>query len=142
MEEKKEANNSPEQKETNKSSEKKTESPKNINLKEENIKSINKINLTVQVTNNMKTKTFTSTKLTKEFTEEDEEKEINIKYKEHGSKIIAMSLDLLLKKITSENFVQENPIIIYAFCQQCFCFIDKDILFSLFKIYFKYIIYA
>ena len=130
MEEKKEANNSPEQKETNKSPEKKTESPKNINLKEENIKSINKINLTVQVTNNMKTKTFTSTKLTKEFTEEDEEKEINIKYKEHGSKIIAMSLDLLLKKITSENFVQENPIIIYAFCQQCFCFIDKDILFN------------
>ena len=130
MEEKKEANNSPEQKETNKSPEKKTESPKNINLKEENIKSINKINLTVQVTNNMKTKTFTSTKLTKEFNEEEEEKEINIKYKEHGSKIIAMSLDLLLKKITSENFVQENPIIIYAFCQQCFCFIDKDILFN------------
>ena len=122
MEEKKEImNNSPE---------KKAESPKNINLKEENINSINKINLTVQVTNNIKTKSFTSTKLTKEFIEEDEEKEINIKYKEHGSKIIAMSLDLLLKKIISENFVQENPIIIYAFCQQCFCFIDKDILFN------------
>ena len=130
MEEKKEANNSLEQKETNNSPEKKTESPKNINLKEENLKSINKINLTVQVTNNMKTKAFTSTKLTKEFNEEEEEKEINIKYKEHGSKIIAMSLDLLLKKITSENFVQDNPIIIYAFCQQCFCFIDKDILFN------------
>ena len=122
MEEKKEImNNSPE---------KKAESPKNINLKEENINSINKINLTVQVTNNIKTKSFTSTKLTKKFIEEDEEKEINIKYKEHGSKIVAMSLDLLLKKIISENFVQENPIIIYAFCQQCFCFIDKDILFN------------
>ena len=122
MEEKKEImNNSPE---------KKAESPKNINLKEENINSINKINFTVQVTNNIKTKSFTSTKLTKEFIEEDEEKEINIKYKEHGSKIVAMSLDLLLKKIISENFVQENPIIIYAFCQQCFCFIDKDILFN------------
>ena len=41
-----------------------------------------------------------------------------------------MSLDLLLKKITMENFVNENPIKIYSFCQQCFCFIDKDILFN------------
>ena len=43
---------------------------------------------------------------------------------------MAMSLDLLLKKIIMENFVNENPIKIYSFCQQCFCFIDKDILFN------------
>ena len=29
-----------------------------------------------------------------------------------------------------ENFVEENPIQIYSFCQQCFCFIDKEILFN------------
>ena len=48
---------------------------------------------------------------------------------------MAMSLDLLLKKIIMENFVNENPIKIYSFCQQCFCFIDKDILFNFYNIF-------
>ena len=121
MEEKKEEHNTPE---------KKSESPEKIKTEEEKLDSINKINLTEQVDNNAKRKSFILHKFTKEFKEEDEEKEINIKYKEYGKKIMAMSLDLLLKKITMENFVNENPIKIYSFCQQCFCFIDKDILFN------------
>ena len=120
-EEKKEEHNTPE---------KKSESPEKIKTEEEKLDSINKINLTEQVENNAKRKSFILHKFTKEFKEEDEEKEINIKYKEYGKKIMAMSLDLLLKKITMENFVNENPIKIYSFCQQCFCFIDKDILFN------------
>lgn len=121
MEDKKEEHNTPE---------KKSESPEKIKTEKETLDSINKINLTEQVQNNSKRKSFILGKITKEFKEEDEEKEINIKYKEHGNKIMAMSLDLLLKKITTENFVNENPIKTYSFCQQCFCFIDKDILFN------------
>ena len=121
MEDKKDSNNSPE---------KKYESPPHKNLIEEDINLINKLNLTEQVPNKIKSKAFTATKLTKEYIEADEEKDINIKYKEHGNKIIAISLDLLLKKIVKENFLEENQIKIYSFCQQCFCFIDKDILFN------------
>ena len=121
MEDKKISNNSPE---------KKSESPPHKNIIEENINLINKLNLTEQVPNKIKSKAFTVSRLTKEFTEAEEEKDINIKYKEHGNKIIAISLDLLLKKIVRENFLEENPIKIYSFCQQCFCFIDKDILFN------------
>ena len=113
-----------------KSLEKKSESPPHINNKEEDINKINKLNLTEQVDSNMKRKSFITKKLTKEFVEEEEEKEINIKYKEHGKKMVAISLDLLLKKIVNENFLEENPIKIYSFCQQCFCFIERDILFN------------
>lgn len=119
-----------EEKDPKKSPEKKSESPPHINNKEEDINKINKLNLTEQVENNMKRKSFITKKLTKEFVEEEEEKEINIKYKEHGKKMVAISLDLLLKKIVNENFLEENPIKIYSFCQQCFCFIEKDILFN------------
>ena len=119
-----------EEKDQKKSPEKKSESPPHINNKEEDINKINKLNLTEQVDSNMKRKSFITKKLTKEFVEEEEEKEINIKYKEHGKKMVAISLDLLLKKIVNENFLEENPIKIYSFCQQCFCFIERDILFN------------
>ena len=119
-----------EEKDPKKSPEKKSESPPHINNKEEDINKINKLNLTEQVENNMKRKSFITKKLTKEFVEEEEEKEINIKYKEHGKKMVAISLNLLLKKIVNENFLEENPIKIYSFCQQCFCFIERDILFN------------
>ena len=119
-----------EEKDQKKSPEKKSGSPPHINNKEEDINKINKLNLTEQVENNMKRKSFITKKLTKEFVEEEEEKEINIKYKEHGKKMVAISLDLLLKKIVNENFLEENPIKIYSFCQQCFCFIERDILFN------------
>ena len=119
-----------EEKDPKKSPEKKSESPPHISNKEEDINKINKLNLTEQVENNMKRKSFITKKLTKEFVEEEEEKEINIKYKEHGKKMVAISLDLLLKKIVNENFLEENPIKIYSFCQQCFCFIERDILFN------------
>ena len=92
-----------------------------------NIKNVN-INLTEQVFN--KRKSFMGTKIIKDYKEEDEENELNIKYKEYGKKIKAITLDLLLKKIVKENFIEDNPLQIYSFCQQCFCFIDKEILFS------------
>ncbi len=76
-EEKKEEHNTPE---------KKSESPEKIKTEEEKLDSINKINLTEQVENNAKRKSFILHKFTKEFKEEDEEKEINIKYKEYGKK--------------------------------------------------------
>ena len=68
--------------------------------------------------------------ITKEFIEEEEKNNINIKYKKDGISLDAMSLDLLLKKIVTENFLKKNPIKIYSFCQQCFSFIDKEILFN------------
>ena len=56
---------------------------------------------------------------------------ISIKYREQDKKKIKLiSLDLLLKKIVTENFIEKNPFTIFSFCQQCYCFIDKDIMFN------------
>ena len=85
--------------------------------------------MTEQVSN--KSKAFLlNGKLTAEFTEEDELEGITITYKEQDKKIKSMTFDLLLKKIVTENFIEKNPIQIYSFCQQCFCFIDKEIIFN------------
>ena len=54
-----------EEKDPKKSPEKKSESPPHINNKEEDINKINKLNLTEQVENNMKRKSFITKKLTK-----------------------------------------------------------------------------
>ena len=113
--------------------EKLNQSPiKKLKVEDYNYNSINvkNLNLTEQVPNKIKSRSFMGTKITKDYKEEDEENELNIKYKEYGKKIKAITLDLLLKKITKENFLEENPILIYSFCQQCFCFIDKEILFN------------
>ena len=99
-------------------------------LKVEDLNSNDIKNFTEQIPNKMKARTFLGQKITKDYKEEEEENEINIKYKEYGKKIKQISLDLLLKKVVKENFVEENPIQIYSFCQQCFCFIDKEILFN------------
>ena len=69
-------------------------------------------------------------KLTKEFIDEDELDGISITYKENEKKIKTITLDLLLKKIVTENFIEKNPIQIFSFCQQCFCFMDKEIMFN------------
>ena len=68
--------------------------------------------------------------MTQEFTEEDELEGISIAYKEQDKKIKLISLDLLLKKIIFENFIEKNPIQIFSFCQQCYCFMDKEIMFN------------
>ena len=75
------------------------------------------------------------------FKEIEEELEgVNIEYKDKTKNIIDnISIDLLLKKIIFENFLEKNTLLIYHFCQQCFCFVTKDILFK--KLFDCYKIY-
>ena len=102
----------------------------NNKIIEENIISKNNINIKEKEKDNINLKTIKTKIITKEFNDEDEKNDINIKYKKDGIKLVAISLDLLLKKIVTENFLKKNPIKIYSFCQQCFSFIDKEILFN------------
>ena len=118
------------EKESNISLEQKSEIPQINKIKEENINSINSIKKEEKDEDNIKSDTLKKKGITKEFNEEEEKNEINIKYKKDGITMVAISLDLLLKKIVTENFFKENPLKIYSFCQQCFCFIDKEILFN------------
>ena len=107
---------------------KKSQSPKKLIMPKEEQNNFPKVNMTEQVSN--KSKTFLITpKLTQEFDAEEEE-EMSIKYKEQDKKIKLITLDYLLKKIIFENFIEKNPIIIYSFCQQCYCFLDKELLFN------------
>ena len=107
---------------------KKSQSPKKLIMPKEEQNNFPKINMTEQVSN--KSKTFLITpKLTQEFDAEEEE-EMSIKYKEQDKKIKLITLDYLLKKIIFENFIEKNPILIYSFCQQCYCFLDKELLFN------------
>ena len=107
---------------------KKSQSPKKLTTPKEEQNNFPKINMTEQISN--KSKTFLmSQKLTQEFDAEEEE-EMSIKYKEQDKKIKLITLDYLLKKIIFENFIEKNPIIIFAFCQQCYCFLDKELLFN------------
>lgn len=66
------------------------------------------------------------------FNSEDEKKDVNIIYTEVNKvkKIKYISLDLLLKKIVIDDFIEKNQLLIYYFCRQCFCFIDIQILFN------------
>ena len=118
------------EKESNIPLEQKSEIPQINEIKEENINSINCIKKEEKDEDNIKSDTLKKKGITKEFNEEEEKNEINIKYKKDGITMVAISLDLLLKKIVTENFFKENPLKIYSFCQQCFCFIDKEILFN------------
>ena len=118
------------EKESNIPLEQKSEIPQINEIKEENINSINSIKKEEKDEDNIKSDTLKKKGITKEFNEEEEKNEINIKYKKDGITMVAISLDLLLKKIVTENFFKENPLKIYSFCQQCFCFIDKVILFN------------
>ena len=115
---------------------KNSQSPTKLKEEETNIHS-NKI-MTEQVTNKSKGFLFSS-KLSKEYIEEDEIDGMSIFYKDKGPKIKLMSIDLLLKKIIFDNFIEKYPIEIYSFCQQCFCFMDKELMFN--KIYDCYKFY-
>ena len=66
------------------------------------------------------------------FNEEEEKKDVNIIYTEVNKvkKVKYISLDLLLKKIVIDDFIEKNQLLIYYFCRQCFCFIDIQILFN------------
>lgn len=118
------------EKESINSFEKKPEIFQNNKIKDENIISINNINIDKKEKDNININVKKAKIITKEFIEEEEKNDINIKYKKDGISLDAMSLDLLLKKIVTENFLKKNPIKIYSFCQQCFSFIDKEILFN------------
>ena len=112
---------------------KKSQSP--IKLKNTDDKNfiVNK-NMTEQVSN--KSKIFLlNSKLTEEYQEEEELDGISIAYKEQN-KIKLITLDLLLKKIVTENFIDKNPIQIFSFCQQCYCFLDKDIIWQFLNLSF------
>ena len=114
---------------------KKSQSPKKLTSKDEikgMEKETNKIinkNMTEQVSNKSKSYLLTG-KMTQEFTEEDELENISITYREEHKKIKLITLDLLLRKIIFENFIEKNPIEIFSFCQQCYCFIDKELIFN------------
>ena len=81
------------------------------------------------------------TNMSPKFKEIEEELEgVNIEYKDKTKNVIDnISIDLLLKKIIFENFLEKNTLLIYHFCQQCFCFVTKDILFK--KLFDCYKIY-
>ena len=91
---------------------------KNTNKKEESIK--------------RKSSRVIKEEILMKFNDEDEKKDINIVYNEPGNNksIKYISLDLLLKKIVIDDFLEKNMLLIYYFCQQCFCFIDTKILFN------------
>ena len=76
-----------------------------------------------------------------QFKENEEEMEgINIVYNDNNKNIINnISVDLLLKKIIFDNFLEINTLLIHHFCQQCFCFVNKEILFK--KLFNCYKIY-
>ena len=69
--------------------------------------------------------------------EKDNEK-IYIEYNEKNE-LNNISADLLLKKIIFDDFLQKKALLIYHFCQQCFCFLDKEIFFK--KLFHCYKIY-
>ena len=71
---------------------------------------------------------------------EEEMEKVNIEYKDKNKTILNyISVDLLLKKIIFQNFIDKNTLLIYHFCQQCFCFVSKDIFFKkLFDCYHFY----
>ena len=69
---------------------------------------------------------------------EDENENLYIEYK-NKKKLLKISPDLLLKKIIFDDFINNHLLLIYHFCQQCFCFLDIDIFFK--KIFHCYEIY-
>lgn len=56
---------------------------------------------------------------------------VNIIYKEPDKMISFISPDLMLKKIIFDGFMKKDSyaLLVYHFCQQCFCFINKDVFF-------------
>ena len=61
---------------------------------------------------------------------EQEENENSIKFKQPENKLALIHTDIFLKKIIFEDFLNNNILLVYHFCQQCFCFINKEIFFK------------
>ncbi len=64
------------------------------------------------------------------FYKEEKENEDNIKFKQPENKLIFIHPDIFLKKIIFEDFLNNNILLVYHFCQQCFCFINKEVFFK------------
>ena len=62
-------------------------------------------------------------------------------FKPESNNISYIFPDILLQKIIKDDFIQNNILLIYHFCQQCFCFVNKEIffrkLFSCYKFFKK-----
>jgi len=62
-------------------------------------------------------------------------------YKQSENKLTHIFPDVMLQKIIKEDFMNKNVLLIYHFCQQCFCFVNKEIFFrkilSCYKFYKK-----
>ena len=67
--------------------------------------------------------------MTPVYKEEEELEGLNTIYKEPQKKLSFILVDILLKKIIFENFMSNNILLIYHFCQQCFCFVNKEVFF-------------
>ena len=63
------------------------------------------------------------------FKDDIEEGNDSIAYKMPEKKLSYIFTDLLLKKIIYEDFIKNNILLIFHFCQQCFCFVNKEIFF-------------
>ena len=63
------------------------------------------------------------------FKEEAPEEGKNIIFKEPEKTLTYIYPDILLQKIIKEDFINNNLLLIHHFCQQCFCFINKEIFF-------------
>ena len=61
------------------------------------------------------------------YKDEAEEEGYSIEYKEPERKLVYIYTDLLLKKIIFDDFTKNNLLLIHHFCQQCFCFINKEV---------------
>ena len=69
---------------------------------------------------------------------EKENEKMNIE-RNSNNELITISCDLLLQKIIFDDFMNKNLLLIYHFCQQCFCFLKKEIFFKkLFHCYKTY----
>lgn len=51
-------------------------------------------------------------------------------YKQSENKLTHIFPDVMLQKIIKEDFMNKNVLLIYHFCQQCFCFVNKEIFFK------------
>ena len=63
------------------------------------------------------------------YKENVEDEGYSIIYKMPEKTLTYIYIDILLKKIIFEDFIKNNTLLIYHFCQQCFCFVNKEIFF-------------
>ncbi len=97
-----------------------------IFIEEENHNSENK----EKIKSHLRSKSITLVREMNPFYKEDVESEgYSISYKNPQKTLNFIYPDILLKKIIFEDFLKKNVLLIHHFCQQCFCFVNKEIFF-------------